>query len=445
MKKFFTLFAAAALTAGMSAQTRIMYVNDGSGNITKHVINNNTKITFGTETPQEYTDIVDLGLSVKWASCNLGSTTPEGFGNFYAWAETSPKETFTLENYEHYDPFEQDTNGYWAFKEITGTSHDAATVNLGDLWRMPTQKEWKELVEECTWQFTTRNGVEGYEITGKNGNRIFLPGAGNKWDGNGGEGHTHIGGGFYWTSTCAELTDLTYFIYRGNFTNQDITFDGYDFPETGMTIRPVYGPIPGDDIEPVPDAQEAVDLGLSVKWSPINLGATAPGDFGNFYPWACLTSPDFIDDSTYPYFDWRTETWADIPDFAGNAKYDAAAAFWSNGWRTPTLAEFDELLENCDYVYEYQNGHDGYKFTSRINGNSIFLPLGGRVGVDGWGYTEQIRNVGYYWSSTPDERVPDFAWYLRLSEITTSSDMTKPARTDNFYKSTGYNIRPVKK
>lgn len=422
-----------------AAQVRVMYINDGEGNITRHVIKEGTKITFAQEEPQDYSTPVDLGLSVKWASCNLGAEYPEAFGGFYAWGETSPKTTFTLENYELYDPYEADTNGYIAYKEIAGTARDAATATLGGEWRMPKQSEWQELVENCTWVFITRNGVEGYEVTGPNGNSIFLPGAGNIWQ----TDHTHIGGGFYWTSTCAQLDQNNYFIYRGNFSSIDITYDGYDYPETGMSIRPVYGSATTVEILPVPGPKEPVDLGLSVKWSPVNMGGEDPQDYGNYYPWACLTCPEYITDETYQYYDPATDTWADIQDYSGNAAYDIASAAWGDGWRTPTMEEFQELLDNCDYAYESIAGHTGYRFTSRINGNSIFLPMGERVSVDGWGALESTRHRGYYWSSTPFEYTPDFAYYLGLRQIF-SNDSLKPVLIDWLWKSQGYNVRPVK-
>lgn len=444
MKIFKIITAALALTAtfAASAQTRVMYVNDGSGNITKHIINSGTKITFGMENPQDFTDIVDLGLSVKWASCNLGAALPESYGNFYAFAETEPKQSFTLENYKWYDPYEQDTAGYWAFGEISGTSNDAATVALGDLWRMPTQAEWQELVTLCNWQYTKRNGVAGYEVTGPNGKQIFLPGAGNIWDDQG--GHTHEGSGFYWTSTAAELNQTNYFIYRGNFTPTEVTYDGYDSPETGMSIRPVYGAAVSEDVLPVPDPKEPVDLGISVKWSSINLGGETPGDYGNYYPWACLNSPERCSDDTYKYYDFRTDTWTYIPDYSGDVKYDAAAALWGNGWRTPTKDEFQELIDNCDYSYETQNGHQGYKLTSRKNGNSIFLACGGEIGPDGWIQVDPLRNKGYYWSSTPFDYdlTPDFAYYLLLTQLN-YNDTQRALRVDWLWKSTGFNIRPV--
>lgn len=428
-----------SLVFSAEAEQRVMYVNDGAGNVTRHIVTEGMKITFANEAEQDYSEPVDLGLSVKWASCNLGADYPEAFGGFFAWGETKPKTEFTLENYELYDPYETDTNGYIAYKEIAGTALDAATANLGGEWRMPKQSEWQELVQSCTWKFTVRNGVEGYEVTGPNGNSIFLPGAGNIWQ----KDHTHIGGGFYWTSTCAELNEYNYFIYRGNFSEIDISYEGYDYPETGMTIRPVYGPATTQDILPVPDPKDPVDMGLSVKWSSINMGAENPQDYGNYYPWACLTSPEYITDDTYPYYDSASDTWTDIPDYSGDAKYDIAAALWGNGWRTPTMEEFQELIDNCDYEYDSVAGHPGYKFTSRINGNSIFLPMGERVSVDGWAPLEQNRKRGYYWSSTPFEYTPDFAYYLALRQIFSTDTSLRAVCIDWLWKSSGYNVRPV--
>lgn len=121
-------------------------------------------------------EAVDLGLSVLWASCNVGASTPEEFGNFYAWGETSTKDSYTKQNYTYYDS----NNAVYVNigKEISGTDFDAAKVNLGNGWRMPTSIEANELVENCTWTWTQVNGVNGYQVTGNNGNSIFIPASG---------------------------------------------------------------------------------------------------------------------------------------------------------------------------------------------------------------------------------------------------------------------------
>ena len=120
--------------------------------------------------------VVDLGLSVYWASCNLGAEKPEEYGEYYAWGETKPKSSYTEDNYSYYNA---STTLYTDIgSEISGTQYDAATVNLGSDWRMPTKDEMQEMVDKCSWEWTQINGVNGYKVTGPNGNSIFLPAAG---------------------------------------------------------------------------------------------------------------------------------------------------------------------------------------------------------------------------------------------------------------------------
>ena len=96
---------------------------------------------------------VDLGLSVKWATCNVGADSPEDYGDYFAWGETKPKLSYTEENYTYTDS-----------PETLSSIRDAASVNMGGSWRMPTLKE---LIDKCTWTWTTLNGVEGYEVKSK--------------------------------------------------------------------------------------------------------------------------------------------------------------------------------------------------------------------------------------------------------------------------------------
>ena len=133
---------------------------------------------------------IDLGLSVKWATCNVGATLPEEYGNYYAWGETEPKENYFGSNYKFCNYTKYKTNSHpWlpynvdSFDNKTQLERadDAASANWGGKWRMPTDAEWAELIENCAWTWTTRNGVNGYEVKSKiNGNSIFLPAAGNK-------------------------------------------------------------------------------------------------------------------------------------------------------------------------------------------------------------------------------------------------------------------------
>ena len=123
-------------------------------------------------------EAVDLGLpsGIKWASCNVGATKPEEYGGYYAWGETEEKDDYSLETYLYYNVSEFSYINIGL--EISGTEYDVAHVKWGGNWRMPTETEIAELVENCTWTWTTYNGVNGQKVTGPNGNNIFLPAAG---------------------------------------------------------------------------------------------------------------------------------------------------------------------------------------------------------------------------------------------------------------------------
>jgi hypothetical protein len=131
-------------------------------------------------------EYVDLGLSVLWATCNVGANSPEEYGDYFAWGEVEPKEEYTWENYKWCDGDYTKLNKYCTKEQygivdnkvILDLSDDAAHVNMGGNWRMPTLAECKELVSQCTWAWTTINGVNGHQITGPNGNSIFLPATG---------------------------------------------------------------------------------------------------------------------------------------------------------------------------------------------------------------------------------------------------------------------------
>lgn len=164
---------------------------------------------------------VDLGLSVKWASCNLGATRPEGIGKFYAWGETSPKGSYSSFNCRTYKKEIGD--------DIAGTQYDAARVNWGGKWRMPTASEIKELVTKCTFVQTQLNGAHGMKFTGPNGNSIFLPYSGYKSDS---EIYNVYSYGYYWSSTSRN-------IYSARSFTIGHTNDSRDERCDGLTIRPV--------------------------------------------------------------------------------------------------------------------------------------------------------------------------------------------------------------
>ena len=151
---------------------------------------------------------VDLGLSVKWATCNVGASTPEDYGDYFAWCETSTKSTYDWSTYKYcngsYNTLTKYNNSssYGTMvdnKTQLDLSDDAARANWGGSWRMPTDAELTELLEQCTWTWTSQNGVNGYKVTSKsNGNSIFLPAAGDR----NGSSIYYLGiYGYYWSSS----------------------------------------------------------------------------------------------------------------------------------------------------------------------------------------------------------------------------------------------------
>ncbi len=144
--------------------------------------------TTGTHNGHEW---VDLGLSVKWATCNVGASSPEGYGNYYAWGETRPKNDYGWDTYKYcngsYDSMTKYctdlAHGSVDNRTKLELSDDAARASWGGSWRMPTIAEYKELIDKCTWTWTTLNGKNGYKVVTKsNGNSIFLPAAGYRDD-----------------------------------------------------------------------------------------------------------------------------------------------------------------------------------------------------------------------------------------------------------------------
>lgn len=157
---------------------------------------------------------VDLGLSVKWATCNVGASTPSDYGNYYAWGETTTKSSYTEENSLTYGKTMSELKSLGIINTAGNLtmSYDAARSNWGGTWRMPTMAELDELKSKCQWLWTTQGGYGGYQVTGPNGKSIFVPAAG--WrDGT----SLYLAGhnGLYWSSSC----------YDGSYSSYSLDFD----------------------------------------------------------------------------------------------------------------------------------------------------------------------------------------------------------------------------
>ena len=220
-------------------------------------------------------EYVDLGLSVKWATCNVGASEPEDYGDYFTWGETEPyyesgyaqedPQTHWKSGKSSYNGFSGGYNwviykysktglsnltkycnkssyGYNGFtdsKTVLDPEDDAAYVNWGGDWRMPTKDEFDELRnnDNCTWTRTTMNGVNGYKVVSKKsgyaGNYIFLPAAGFRTD----LKLLGVGsGGYYWSSSLG--TDYPYYAYLLNFGSSDYDTSG-NYRGVGRSVRPV--------------------------------------------------------------------------------------------------------------------------------------------------------------------------------------------------------------
>lgn len=189
---------------------------------------------------------VDLGLptGTLWATCNVGATTPEGYGNYYAWGETTTKSTYNWSTYRYCNGSSttltkycsSSTYGNNGFTDNLTTlqlSDDAARANWGGDWRMPTKAEWEELKNNTTVTLTTQNGVYGRKFTASNGNSLFLPAAGCRCGGSlyyaGGYGH-------YWSSSLyTGYPDSAWSLYF----NSDICYMYGNYRDYGQSVRAV--------------------------------------------------------------------------------------------------------------------------------------------------------------------------------------------------------------
>lgn len=190
-------------------------------------------------------EAVDLGLpsGLLWSNMNIGATTPEGYGNYYAWGETDTKDTYTWDTYK----YGNSTTNITKYNSTDGlttleSTDDAAAVNWGGTWRMPTTEEYTELRENCTWTWTTKNGVNGYEVKGTNGNSIFLPAAGYRNN----EDLSEVGFfGYCWSGLLYSAVPQSSFCF---IFSQNNIFNRAQDRFFGYPIRPVKSPQPNTEI-----------------------------------------------------------------------------------------------------------------------------------------------------------------------------------------------------
>ncbi len=214
-KKIFKIAGVAAMVIGVIIAIGVA--------INSYVPEADVSSATGTKSGYGY---VDLGLpsGLKWATCNVGASSPSNYGNYYAWGETSTKSDYSYDSSVTYGKEIGDISG--------DPQYDAARANWGDSWRMPTQNEIQELIDNCTWTWSTSKGINGYEVKGPNGNTIFLPAAGYR---DGTSLYSAGEWGYYWSSTPYSGSDGAYYLYFGSSNRGVDWYDRY----YGFSVRPV--------------------------------------------------------------------------------------------------------------------------------------------------------------------------------------------------------------
>ena len=534
---FMLLVLSCAGTLSVSAQYYLnLWRNDGSR--IEYAVPDIEKVSFSTtKLPAFKAEYVDLGLSVQWATCNLGSIRPAGYGTYHAWGEIADKTS--SKGYKWYD---RQTKQYtkYVVTESLGTldmkyrldpEDDVAHVCDGE-WRIPTLEEMRELKDSCDWIPTDSNGVGGYLVKSrKNDNSIFLPASGFILDD---DPLAKNEAGFYITSTmntrsgesCFRLScyvngtvsiadDSRSFgysvrpVFSSKFEDNEVnavslSLDEVDariesgqqfkleaeykidkenvelFPSwttsnpsvaivsnTGMVVGVSEGTCNitariGDvsrsckvTVRKAEDVMEPVDLGLSIQWASCNIGASHEEYVGGFYAWGETEKKDSYSLQNYKWInasDTTLKKYCNNHDIGYNglidnllaleAEDDAAQKLWGGYWRMPTNEEVIELIENCDITAVNKNGVDVFKFTSKINGDSIFLPMNSAVNETRY---NGAGVLGYYWTSDISifESMNAYSMFLMDGGLTPVAQPTAASKQFESNRYVGMGIRPV--
>ena len=453
-----------------------------------------------------------------WATMNIGASSETDYGGYYAWGESETKDSYTLSEYKYYEDGEytkynandekttldheqgqelkyalventytkeevstKNTNTYnKAITYIDGELYtegtetdDAAYYNWGGAWRIPTQDEVQDLIDNTTYSWETIDGITGGKYT-IGDDYIFIPAAGYKTG-----SYTYSTGSYayYWSSTIASSVKNAYLIQAISSSTSSTSTRTRD---NGLPIRPV------SDTEPT-DGREYVKIG-DLYWAKCNLGADSETEYGNYYSWGELYPKKTYSKSTYIYyagseytkynstdglttlqkeFNGQVEVYArridvysineanvtfakktEIPtDYTTSEELDeaihnnvtktddAARSRWGGTWRIPTITEW-EALYNAAASITYEQDTRTYSVLTFESGDTLTIPLGGyRQGSSG--YTN-IGNNGYYLTNSLSVPPQD---YSAMKGPYISNESAKFTTTFNrFY---GFTARPV--
>lgn len=380
-------------------------------------------------------EFVDLGLpsGTLWATFNLGAAKPEDVGDRFQWGETTPNHSG--QNKYYYDGsandddsgwtkycwsedgYEYGYHGYTDNLRVLEPSDDAATVNWGNEWCMPTQDQWAELFENTPYIMTTQNGVFGCQFTASNGNTLFLPADG---DSNSNDFNFNTNEGYYWTSNhVRQAMDSPSYAWSCKFWHIDSYHgDSYsacfqDHRSHLLCVRPVAnrdGTLNGHDY---------VDLGLpsGTLWATCNVGSNTPEGYGDYFAWGETEAKNtyewdnykhccygLIVEGNYSWYDYGLTKYCDneIRGYNGfvdsittlEAGDDVATVRWGSEWRMPTVEQWEELQTYTTHQWTTQNGVYGELFSSS-NNKSIFLPAAGYKDSQ----LQEAGDCGHYWTT----------------------------------------------
>lgn len=417
-------------------------------------------------------EYVDLGLPSGnlWAKCNLGASAPEAYGDYYAWGEVEPKQEYTYPNHKWYKEGAPSL-GFTKYNNEDGKltledEDDAVIQKLGNGWRTPTLADFRELTNQklTTIKKTTLNGVAGYQITSKkNGKSVFIPFAGFRND----KPQTRVISSSEEVAVCMtnqrRIDDQVFNCWTFAFEQDRIRRYGKRRPD-GISIRPVKGP-------GVPVPNNCVDLGLAsgLLWAKCNIGTTEPTQLGNYYAWGEL-SPNKKEYYSTNYKHFKTDKYGIVKEIykysEGDGKTvleledDAARDNLGVGYRIPTKADWEELLEDCKWEAvtvtlpieldpSQKKSIARWKVTGP-NGNSIVLPMTGGFRADGWGVMPDYDT--YYTTANlyPAEQLLDEDKYQKAvaltwpmyAEETASGGIEEPS-FGSIYRDFGVVVRPV--
>ncbi|MBQ4407678.1 MAG: hypothetical protein II852_11815 [Bacteroidales bacterium] len=405
-------------------------------------------------------EAVDLGLpsGTLWASCNVGAANEWESGNIFKWAETTPqvKQVETWPPHKYYSDDRGLTkyctkeqfghNRFTDNRVILEPMDDAATVNMGVVWWMPTREDFQELIGYCISEWT--NNYDGHGTAG----RIFR----NRTNP---EIHIFLPNGNYWSSSLdADISrspDQAWFLssksneiltlYRKNAyavravrapagkTQEDLRIQSYEYAAK-MDREAISKPY--------------VDLGLpsGTKWATFNVGAASPLDNGDYFAWGDVkakTEKIYLSDYKFAnggkFSKYNSVKKFGVKGFVDNITViqfddDAATANMGKSWRMPTLEEWQELRAHCTWQWtdNYMDlGKAGYRIISNKNPDSrIFLPAaGGYCGI-----CMNAPKTNYYWSSSLNAEIPSEAYCIYFS----GKDLQLP------YEDYRYAIKPIR-